>query len=239
MGAEFTAEDMAKHRQIHGYPPLEFRVAHASLSPKARSSPLAFFVHPNNPLRRITLDQARRIFTRSANEAGILKWRQLGLDSPWTDRPIHPVGLGDRTALGQFILRHKFASGRFTGSYTGLGQSREVVDLVASDTSAIGFANLSHANDTVKVVPIANSDRGPVFAGTEAEIRSGTYPLDRYLLVYVTQKLDGSIDPIAREWLNLIFSCEGQQLIGSGSLGYLPLSFRELQRERKRIPPSP
>ena len=63
MGAEFTPAQLAEYRAAVGADPLEFRVAHASLDPHALSGPLAVFVHRDNPLASVTVDQLRRVYT--------------------------------------------------------------------------------------------------------------------------------------------------------------------------------
>jgi len=236
MGAHFTPADLAAFRQVHGREPLLFNIAHDSLSPAALSSPQGIYVHPSNPLSRISVDQARRIFTQGAGAGQITRWGQLGLGGAWADRPIAPAGLGDPTAIGQLLLRTKFAGRKWTDNFTAKLQSRDLVAHVADRPDAIAFANLNHANPRVKLVPIAEHEGGPYFRGTPADIRSGRYPFDRHLLVYLPQRRDGSVDSLAREWMNLILSCQGQQIIAQGPLGYLPLNPAEIRHERRKLP---
>src|SRR5207302_7088468 len=61
MGAEFTPPQLAEYRAIRGDDPIAFKVAHASLDPKALSGPLAVFVHRDNPVASLTLEQVSRV----------------------------------------------------------------------------------------------------------------------------------------------------------------------------------
>src|SRR5262249_48479725 len=49
MGGEFTPPQLEEYRAVVGDEPLAFRVAHASVNPRALSGPLGIFVHPHNP----------------------------------------------------------------------------------------------------------------------------------------------------------------------------------------------
>src|ERR1019366_2130679 len=97
MGAEFSAEELARYRTATGGEPRMFRIAHCSLSSKALSGPLAIIVHKNNPLTALTLPQVRQIFE------GTARWSDLGLTGAWAAREIHSCGLRPELALGLFL----------------------------------------------------------------------------------------------------------------------------------------
>lgn len=235
MGAEMEDAPLAEFKAARGTSPLLFRVAHASLDPAARSSPVGVYVHPENPLKTIGLDQLRRIFAPVPGEKTIRRWGDLGIKGKWANRLIKAKGLADQTAIGQFLRRHKFKGAAFVPGYEGRLQSHEVVESVAAEPLSLGLANLNHANSKVRLLGLAIHKDAPAQWGSADDIRSGNYPFDRYLLVYVTPEADGGIDPIAREWMSLILSCEGQQVIAKGRLGYLPLNPAEALYERRKI----
>src|SRR6202171_557195 len=60
MGAEFTPAQLAEYRALQPLDPAAFRVAHASLDPRAVSGPLAIFVHRDNPIASLTLEEVAR-----------------------------------------------------------------------------------------------------------------------------------------------------------------------------------
>ena len=55
-------------------------------------------------------------------------------------------------------------------------------------------------------------DGGPSIAATAENALKGDYPLARYLYVYVNKKPGEPLQPIAREFLTLVLSKEGQEL---------------------------
>jgi phosphate transport system substrate-binding protein len=114
---------------------------------------------------------------------------------------------------------------------TGFPQSSDVVQKVASDPAAIGFAAAMRAVPGVRVVPIAPRGGGAAVALTEANLMAGRYPLDRFLLVYVRAPLS----PVAREFLRLMLSRDGQAAIAASPQRYLPLSAGEAALERAKL----
>lgn len=233
MGAEMEEAPLVAFMSAHGSEPVMIRVAHDSLDPRALSSPTGLFVHRSNPLTRISIAEAQRIFT--VGEASIARWAQLGARGPLATQPIRPVGLGADTAIGSFMRRHKFGGARFVDNYRAFARSTDVIAAVEKDPTAIGFANLNHATSNVRALHLSWKPGKRAYAGTPANLRAGRYPLGRHLLVYARREADGRIDPIAGAWLRLILSCEGQSVIGKGSLGYIPLGKAEVEHERRKL----
>jgi phosphate transport system substrate-binding protein len=232
MGAEFSDDELADYTRFVGTAPVMFGVAHASLNPAALSAPLAIFVDERNPLTRISMAQVSRVF--AASHEGIATWGQLGLDGEWASRPIHLCGLAPSTALGR-LMQRRLGGRSFTEGFAAFPQSREAVACVAADPLAIGFAAINRGVAGVKVVPLSERDSDTPSAGTREDIVANRYPLDRHLLIYLRADSQRRVDPLAREYLRLILSYEGQREIANEALGYLPLNARECVEELQRL----
>jgi phosphate transport system substrate-binding protein len=228
MGAEFTPDQLADYRRATGgATPIEFRVAHASLDPRALSGPLAVFVHADNPLRSLTLAQLAQAYAGKATH-----WRDLGVQGDWADRPIHLYALEPDTPLALSFYARVLGTRPPAPASTQFHQSRDVVEHVGADPLGIGFAAAMRADARVHVLALAARPDQPAVAPTEADIRAGRYPLDRWLLIYARAPLT----PFAREFLRLVLSREGQQIIAEAPQHYLPLSAAEAARERAKLP---
>ena len=226
MGAEFTPAQLEEYRAKAGSDPIQVRVAHASVDPRALSAPLAILVHRGNPLASLTLEQIERTFSGEAT-----RWSNLGVAGEWGQRSIHLYGLAPDRALA-FAMRGAALHDRpFAASLTGFPQSTEVVRQVAADPLGIGFAAAMRATSSVRVIPIARRAGEEPVAPTEENIVAGLYPLDRHLLVYARRPLE----PIAREFLRLMLSREGQEAVAATPQRYLPLSAREAALERAKL----
>jgi phosphate transport system substrate-binding protein len=215
MGAEFSEVELAEFRTATGAEPIPLRIAHASLSPRALSGPLAIFVHRENPLTSLTLTELAGIFTGRSPREGL-----------------EPCGLGPETALGRFMRRRALGRGELTTRFTAFPQSADVVAYVATHPHAIGFAAYVRATEGVKPLAIAARPAGPAIVLSEENLVAGLYPLDRHLLLYVGP---GLMPAWLQEFLRLVYSREGQELIAQGTLGYLPLNARDAAAEFGKI----
>src|SRR5256885_17005625 len=83
---------------------------------------------------------------------------------------------------------------------TGFPQSSDVVEKVASDPAAIGFAAAMRAVPGVRVVPIAPRGGGAAVALTEADLMGGRYPLFRFLVGYGR----GPLVPVVQQVLRMV-----------------------------------
>jgi phosphate transport system substrate-binding protein len=227
MGAEMTPQDLAALQAADGAPPIAIAVAHDSLSPKALSGPLGVIVSQDNPLQALTLDQVARIF---ADGGGVTTWGDLGLTGAWRDRQVHRIGLKSGTALADALRARAFPGRDYDPAVRGLAQSREVAQAVAEDPDAVGFASLNAAGGARALAIAARAGETPI-RPTRDMLRTGLYPLDRQLLIYARRPLD----PVARAYLELVLSCEGQAAVAADPLGYIPLTPAQAAAERAKF----
>ena len=225
MGAELTPPQAAAYRAEAGHDPIAFRVAHASLDPRALSGPLAIFVHADNPVVSLSIAQLASIYS-----GGATTWADLGLSGTWAGRPIHPRGLRPGTALAADLQRAVLDGAPFTDALIGVSQSAEVVRDVGADPLAIGFAAAMRIQPGARMVPISRGGE-PATLPTVETIREGRYPLDRHLLVYARRPLS----PFARDFVGLLLSSEGQAAVAATPQHYVPLSAAEAEVERAKL----
>lgn len=228
MGAVLTPAQRAAYRAEVGDDPIEFRVAHASLDPRALSGPLGVFVHADNPVALLTLDQLARAFSGRATH-----WGELGAVGVWADRPIHLYGVLGGSPLAYAMQDALHAEAEFGVGMKGLPQSAEVVANVGADSLGLGYAAAMRSTSRVRLVPVARDAGQPALLPTVETIGAGRYPLDRFLLIYARKPLT----PFAREFMRLVLSREGQEAVASTPQHYLPLSAAEAAAERAKLDP--
>ena len=231
MGARFTPEQRARFLHLTGSEPLGFRIAHASLDPKALSGPNGIFVRRDNPLRAIDLDRVRVLFT----QPGPHFWRDLGLAGPLHDQAILVTGLKAQTPLALEFKEAAFPKVSFSNAYQGFGQSRDVISFIERQPPALGFAALNRASDQVQSLAIRRTAFSQPIVATPTTLRSGLYPFDRHLWLYARKQSDGHVSPLARAYLAYVLSAQGQVIIAKGSLGYLPLGEAERRTELMKL----
>ena len=226
MGAEFTPPQLAGYRALQSSDPVAIRVAHASLEPKALSGPLAVFVHGDNPIASLTLEQVARAF---AGE--IRTWGELGLEGEWARRPLKIHGLAPGTALSYAFAESAMGGRAIASSLSGWPQSADVVREVARDPAALGFGAAMRATPAARAIAIAARQGEAPVPLTEENVIAGRYPLDRYLLVYVARP----ITPIAREFVRLMLSRDGQEAVAATPQKYLPLTAAQAAAELAKL----
>jgi phosphate transport system substrate-binding protein len=182
-------------------------------------------VPPDNPLTKLSLPQLKRILDGTAG------WKDVGLTGNWAGGAIHPYGVRPELALGIFLRARLGAGKTFGPGFKGFPQSADVVTAVAGDPLAIGFTAVNRVTPGVKVLALSPGEFAPGVTLTEENVRSGRYPLDRYLLIYARLPLE----PWVREYLRMVFSREGQEAVAADTLGYLPLNAEEAAAERAKL----
>lgn len=214
MGAEFSAAQLAEFRRAGAGDPVVFRVAHASMSPRALSGPLAIVVHPDNPLEALTLAEVAAIFSGEDKTRGL-----------------RPVGLEADTALGLFFQERVLGNRPRAAGFVGHRQSAQVIEQVGRDPAAIGYAAAVRLDPGVKVLALAEGPGVAPVRPTEQSIHQGIYPLDRHLLI----AFRSSMEPWMIEFMRFVLSAAGQELVREGERGYLPLNERERVEEREKL----
>ncbi|MBC8075784.1 MAG: phosphate ABC transporter substrate-binding protein [Chloroflexales bacterium] len=164
---------------------------------------LAVIVHHDNPVRQLSLEQLRRIYT-----GAVRNWQELG----GSDTPILPViretSSGTRGAFDELVLN----GDALTAAAEARVTAGEVQERVASDAAAIGYVGFGNVN-TGEVVVVAIDTIVP----TPETAQDGSYPLTRPLLL-----LTGPLSrPLARSFIDFVLSDEGQRLVAAD--GWVPV----------------
>lgn len=223
-------------------PPFFVRVAHGSLNPAARLSPLAVIVNPANPLNSLAVSDLASIFSKPMRAKVFATWSQAGAKGTLAVRPIEPAGLpwsdhyaSEDRAFADDVFFRKFGGTAPVDTYRMFKTYAEVVDFVAHEPSAIGIVQLNKVTPAVKVIGLVEGPFGKARKGSAQDIQSGHYPLDRSLYIYVRAQSGKPLEPIVEQYLKMALSQEGQAAIAREGEGYLPLSSTEIAEEQGKF----
>lgn len=211
----------------HGYKPTAIRVA---------IDALAVYVHKDNPLESLTIPEVDAIFSvtrRCGAQSSIDRWGGVGLGGSWANRPIQLYGRNSVSGTYGYFKQVGLCSGDFKNTVNEQPGSASVVQAVSTSLNGIGYSGIGYVTSGVRAVPLAEyADAEPVEATGENAL-SGDYPLSRYLYVYVNKRPGTPLPPLEQEFIKLVLSRSGQEVVGKD--GYIPLSARLVDRELRKI----
>lgn len=199
----------------YGYPPTPVPVA---------LDALAILVHRDNPLPRIAMSEIDAVFSatlRCGAASRIEDWLQLGLPAPWAGRRILTFGRNSVSGTYGFFKETALCRGDFYSGVNEQSGSGSLVQAVGSTLNSIGYSSIAFSTSSVRIVPVSWQLDGEDLTTTPEQAGDGEYPFTRYLLFYVNRPPGGSLPPLEREFIRLVLSRNGQEIVSRN--GYLPL----------------
>ncbi len=220
-----TEEDTFEKK--YGYKPTQLRTA---------IDMLAVYVHKDNPIAQkgLTFQQVDAIFSKTRKGGAkddITTWGQLGLTGEWAAKPISLYGRNSASGTYGYFKEHALFNGDFKDSVKEQPGSSSVVQGVASDKFAIGYSGIGYKTADVAAVPLALKPEDKPVAANAEDV--GKYPLARFLYTYINHAPASQLDPLRKEFVKLIFSKQGQEVVIKD--GFLPVSAKIAEQELKKI----
>jgi phosphate transport system substrate-binding protein len=236
MGRGIAPLEVKSYAKIVGEPPLEIRIAHTSDDTSQHlATSLAVYVNRANPLTQITTRQLAQMMTVGNPGGDFSRWGQLGLKKEWAARAIHPYGTPEFSGFGTYMQREQLAGRPLAPAYEQYGDTDDILSRLEADPAGIAVAALGRETPGLRQLAIARDENGPFSLGSREDVQAGQFPLGRYLLIYLRKQPGRPLDPLAKEYLRLLLSAQGQAIIASQAKGYIPLTPAEAQAERAKL----
>lgn len=185
---------------------------------------IVFYVNSSNPVNELSVAQVRGIYTGE-----ILNWKQLG----GADRRIAVYG-GESTSSMNPYFAEAVLRGDTSFSYMGKSSTKDLLDAVAGNPDAIGFAGMGSSAGT-KLLRIRASAGSKAVDPTFDSIRSLDYPIARYIYWYLARQPSDSVREVC-EWM---LSSHGQLVVEGVGFQPLPMDRRLAARQRLGLPAMP
>lgn len=211
----------------HGYPPTEIKVA---------IDMLAVLVHRDNPIEGLTIPQLDAIFSstrRCGYQEAVNRWGQLGLGGAWANRDFALYSRNAVSGTYGYFKEHALCDGDFRESINEQPGSASVVQGVSESVNGIGYSGIGYVTSGVRAVALAFEEGEPLAAPTAENAVTGTYPLARFLYVYVNKHPIRGLPPLEREFVKMILSRQGQEVVVRD--GYVPLPAAIAERHLKEL----
>lgn len=184
---------------------------------------LAIYVHKDNPIEEITLEQLSLIFAENGTTTA---WSQIGVTIPGVEAgkdEIVRVSRQSSSGTYEFFREHVLNKHDFKLGSRDMNGSKEVVELIGSTKTAIGYSGMGYASPEVKMVKVALKKGDPTYSPTVENTRNKKYPLARSLQIYTLGDPEGAV----KHYVDWILSDAGQTILQDN--GYVSASLATAQ----------
>lgn len=225
MSRKMKSKEIEAFETRYGYKPTVVRVA---------IDALAVFVNKDNPIEGLTLKQVDSIFsaTHKCGGTDATRWSDVGLTGDWAAKDIQLFGRNSVSGTYGYFKEHALCKGDYKNAVNEQPGSASVVQSVASSLNSIGYSGIGYKVAGVRAVPLAKKGNNFIEASVDNAV-TGTYPLSRFLYVYVNKHPNKALSPLQAEFLKMILSQQGQDIVKKD--GYIPLPAAVLNKELAKL----
>ena len=162
---------------------------------------LSVYLHPNNPVRNLTLAQVKDIYIGQ-----ITNWRAVG----GKDEAIVVLSRAPSSGTYLYFQEHVLDGQPYGANASNLPTTAAIVHAIENNSAAIGYGGLAYGENLVhcKITGISP---------TAESVRADKYPITRYLYFYTIKKPEG----VVKLFIDWVLSKEGQQAVKE--IDYIPL----------------
>ena len=215
MSRTMKDKEVAAFEKKYGYKPTAVPVA---------IDALAVFVHKDNPIKGLSLPQIDAIFSstrKGGHNQDITNWGTTGLTGAWANRDVQLFGRNSVSGTYGYFKKKALFKGDYKNSVNEQPGSASVVQSVSTSLNGIGYSGIGYKTSSVRAIPLAKKEGGKFIEATPLNAATGAYPLSRFLYVYVNKAPNKPLDPLQREFVKMVLSQVGQEVVVKD--GYVPL----------------
>ncbi|PHS70005.1 MAG: phosphate-binding protein [Methylophaga sp.] len=223
MSRKMKDKENAAFEAKYGYKATPIRVA---------IDALAVYTHKDNPIEGLSIPQVDAIFsaTRKCGYAeDITSWKQLGTDLG----NIQIYGRNSVSGTYGYFKKKALCKGDYKDTVNEQPGSASVVQGVTKSLNGIGYSGIGYRTSGVKAIPLTKKPGQPFIEASKQNAANGSYPLSRYLYVYINKAPNKPLAPIDREFITMILSKVGQQVVIKD--GYIPLPSSVTEKELAKL----
>jgi phosphate transport system substrate-binding protein len=191
-----SAEEVAALYDRRGTLGVRFLVAQDALS---------VYLNAANPVRDLSLDQLRGLFTGSIKD-----WSMVAGSASAVVLVVRPPTSGTH----RFFRDHVLGGAPYSSDAVAVPTTSTVLETVGKNPDAIGYGGIAYRGDGVVHAAVDG------VAPTAENVRRSRYPLSRFLAFYTTKPPVG----LARRFIDWCLGPNGQRVVAE--VGYVPLWIR-------------
>jgi len=162
---------------------------------------LSVYLHPDNKVRNLKLDQVRDLFT------GVIRnWKEFGGE----DLPVTVISRPPNSGTYLFFEEHVLMGVPYTTQAVTVPSTDAVIASVVEQLGGIGYGGLAYGDQLLH----ASIDG---IEATKDNVRNGSYPISRYLYLFAASQLEGA----NKRFVDWVLSDAGQAVVEE--VGFIPL----------------
>lgn len=185
-------EEVKKLADQYGSVGMHFLVAKDAIS---------VYTHPDNPIKDISMDQLRKIYTCRINN-----WAEIG----GNDSPINLYTRNPNSGTYSYFRHHVLAGEKYCFAATTVPTAEKMISSIAKDPNGIGYGGIGF-HDGVNHILINGVE------AVEDNVRNDLYPISRYLYFFTLRNPRGEV----KEFIDWALSNDAQKYIKQA--GYVPI----------------
>jgi phosphate transport system substrate-binding protein len=197
---------------------------------------LAVYVHKDNPIKGLSIPQVDAIFssTRKCGAAAdITTWGEAGAEGALAGKSIQLFGRNSVSGTYGYFKKKALCKGDFKNNVNEQPGSASVVQSVSTSLNGLGYSGIGYKTSSVRAIPLAKKEGDAFVDATPENSLNGTYPLARSLYVYVNKKPGQPLSPLEREFLKMVMSKVGQEVVVKD--GYIPLPATVVEKQMSAL----
>ncbi len=227
MSRKMKSKEIQKFEEKFGYKPTPIRVA---------LDALAVYVNKDNPIKGMTIPQVDAVFSSTRKcgyDKDIATWGDLGLTGAWKNRKIQLYGRNSVSGTYGYFKKKGLCKGDFKSVVNEQPGSASVVQSVTASLNGMGYSGIGYKTSGVKAVPLTKKAGKPFVEATNENAIAGKYPLARFLYVYVNKHPNKPMAPLDREFIKMVLSKVGQEVVVKD--GYIPMPASVAEKELAKL----
>ena len=227
MSRKMKDKEIEAFEKRYGYKPMAIPVA---------IDALAVYVHKDNPIKGMTIAEVDAIFSstrKCKHDKDISNWGDLGMSGSWANKDIQLYGRNSVSGTYGYFKKKALCKGDFKNTVNEQPGSASVVQSVSTSINGIGYSGIGYKTSGVKAVALAKKAGKPFIEATAENAVTGDYALSRFLYVYVNKHPNKPLAPLDREFLKMVLSKIGQEVVVKD--GYIPVPAKVAKKVLKSI----
>ncbi|NKB25608.1 MAG: phosphate ABC transporter substrate-binding protein PstS family protein [Kiritimatiellae bacterium] len=207
MSRKMKKEELERFEDKYGFEPTRIGMELDSL---------AVYVNKDNPIDSLSLQQVDAVFSKTrkgGHDEDIATWGQLGLAGMLSGKPISLYGRNSASGTYGYFKKKALFKGDYKDRVKEQPGSASVVLGVTEDLAGIGYSGIGYKTLGVKAIGLSKKTGETTYKPSYENVLKGNYPLGRMLYVYVAKKPGQPFDAMTKEFLKLVLSKKGQEIV--------------------------